>query len=271
MLVKLKNHSGFTLIELTMVMLIVGLVLGGLLVPLSTKLEQESRNRTKDYMNDIKESLIGFSIINGRLPCPDCPDAAIGTCGAGGTANDGMADMSGPAGSQICRTSVGNIPWVDLQVNENDAWGRHLTYGVDTDFADKVDGADGCDTVTVGVSFELCAAGDIDIYNAYAAPYPPSPTIADNVVAVLISHGKNTYNPVQTNVEVENYDRNPINSGTGNNILTAYTAANYTPKIFVMKGYVSDRENSPDAFDDIVMWISPNILIYKMISSGRLP
>jgi prepilin-type N-terminal cleavage/methylation domain-containing protein len=128
MLVKLKNKSGFTLVEMAMVLFIVSLLLGGLLVPFATKLEQERRNTTTITLNDIKESLLGYAVINGRLPCPDCPDGNVGTCAAVAAANrnDGIGDWTGPAGTRACNTNVGNLPWVDLQVTSSDAWNHFL-------------------------------------------------------------------------------------------------------------------------------------------------
>lgn len=273
MLVTIKNNRGFTLLELTVVFLIIVLLLGGLLSPLSQKIEQQDRTETRDYLLEAREALIGFSIRNGRLPCPDCPDSTVGTCGSGGTPNDGIEDMSGTAGSRVCRTSVGttsvgNIPWVDLQVDEFDAWNRHLTYSVTDDFADETDGADNCDTVTVGVSFELCAAGEVDVYNDYAVAYSGTPTVADNVVALLISHGSDGYEPAQTDIQVENYGRNPINPDSSATILTSYTGTDYKDNIFIMKDY--DAEGT-DAFDDMVIWLSPNLLMRWMVKSGQLP
>ena len=68
------NHhykKGFSLIELAVVLFIVGLMLGGLLTPLATKVEYENINETSIALNEIKESLLGFAIANGYLPCPD--------------------------------------------------------------------------------------------------------------------------------------------------------------------------------------------------------
>jgi prepilin-type N-terminal cleavage/methylation domain-containing protein len=272
MLVRMKKNNGFTLIELAMVIFIVGLLLGGLLAPLSSRLEQENRSKSRDYLSDVKEALLGFTIINGRLPCPDCPDSIL--C-AVGTANDGIQDMVsgvvGGASGMICETNVGNVPWVDLYVSEFDSWGRHLTYRVSPNLADDISGTPAaCDTATVGVSFELCAPGDIDIYNTYMAPgsYLASLIVADNVPAIVISHGKNGYDGSQTNVEVENYDRQPVNPAMGANILGSYTATDYSPTIFIMKDYDSEGN---DAFDDLVDWLSPNILMNRMVVSGKLP
>ena len=256
-----------------MVLFIVSLLLGGLLVPLSTKLEQDRRERTTVIMNEIKESSLGYAVINGRLPCPDCPDGTVGTCAAVAAANrnDGIGDWSGPVGTRTCDTAVGNVPWVDLQVPEFDAWNRHFTYRVTLNFSRESNTA-ACGTAALGVSFEICTAGDIDIYNAYASPYSPPPTVADNVPAIIVSHGSDTYEPVQTNQHVENYDRNPVNPDTGANVLTSYNAADFTANTFIYTNFIRDTSlNPPTQFDDLVLWISENILMNRMIVSGRLP
>ncbi len=273
MLVKLDFQKGFTLVELTMVLFIVGLLLGGLLVPLSTKLEQENRNSTAATLNDIKESLLGYAVINGRLPCPDCPDGTTGTCSSVAAAlrNDGVEDRSGSPPDRVCLTNVGNLPWVDLQVGQLDAWNRHFTYRVTPEFSRESNNVP-CGTQAIDVSFELCTPGDNDIYTGYSTPYPPTPTVADNVPAVVISHGSDAYDSVQTNQQVENFGRQPINPDTGSAILDSYNSADYVDNIFIYADFARDAsQNPPVQFDDIVMWISPNLLMNRMIISGRLP
>ena len=65
---------GFTLIELSVVVLVITLLLGSLLIPLATQVEQRNMSETQKRLQEIKEALIGFAIANGRFPCP-----AIGT------------------------------------------------------------------------------------------------------------------------------------------------------------------------------------------------
>ncbi len=269
MLALTKKEKGFSLIELAVVLFIVSLLLGGLLIPLSTSIEQENRENSSQLVSETKEALLGFAIINGRLPCPDCPDAAIGTCNAvAATPNDGIEDFSN--GPFDCRTDVGNVPWVNLQVDEDDAWGHHLTYQVSPLFSRDSNTAS-CGSPTVGVSFELCTEGDIDIWNAYSSPYGATPTVADNVIAVLISHGENYLETVQTDQEVENYGRNPVNPDTGNTILAAYTAADYDANVFLDMDYERGAGGSTIEYDDIVDWIPATILMNRMVSAGRLP
>lgn len=274
MLVKLKNNYGFTLVELAMVLFIVGLLLGGMLVPLSTKLEQDNRETTNTNLNDIREALLGYAVINRRLPCPDCPDGATGSCSAVAAANrnDGMEDRSGSTPNRLCQTDIGNLPWVDLQAGEFDAWGRHFTYRVTPAFSRETN-TTACGTAAIDVAFEICTPGDIDIYNSYTAPpYPTPPTVADNVPAIVISHGADALEPSQTSQQIENYGRNPVNPATGANVLSSYIAGNYSANVFIYSDYRRDTSiNPPTQFDDMVIWISPNLLMNRMIVSGRLP
>ncbi len=72
-----NRHRGFTLIEMAVVLVIVGLLLGGMLVPLATQMETDRRKETTATLESIREALIGFAVINGRLPCPDTNDDGV--------------------------------------------------------------------------------------------------------------------------------------------------------------------------------------------------
>lgn len=271
MLAITNNNKGFSLIELAMVLFIVGLLLGGLLIPLSTSIEQQNRELAEEQLTQVRDALLGFSIINGRLPCPDCPDDTIGTCNAAAAAevNDGQEDLVGTAPNRTCRTDVGNVPWVDLQVDEDDAWGNHLTYRPSANFSRESNTAI-CGTAAIGISFELCTTADVDIYSTYSSPYGGNPDVADNVVAVVVSHGSNYLETVQTDQEVENYGRNPVNPDTGVNILAAYTASDYDANVFLLQGYDQDASGNIE-FDDLLIWIPSTVLMNQMVSAGRLP
>ncbi|MCZ6526520.1 MAG: type II secretion system protein [Gammaproteobacteria bacterium] len=112
--------KGFTLIELAMVLFIVSLVFGGLLVPLATQLEGRQRNEARQQLERIEEALIGFAIINNRLPCP--------TTQADPTnANYGLEDATCP----VAPTIDGILPWMTLGVRAVDPWGIPRTATTD--------------------------------------------------------------------------------------------------------------------------------------------
>ena len=217
-----NTQQGFTLLEMAVVMVVLGLILGGILMPLSTQMEKQDRDETQNILEEIQEALIGYAMANGRLPCPD-------------TDGDGMIDMT-----TICTNVQGTIPWVDLGLGKNDAWGQPFTYRVTGNFADSTDGT-GCGTATVGVSFELCSTADINILDATAGN-----PVANQIPAIVIAHGSNWATTTSAD-ENENSD---------------------TDNVFVAR---RPSMNEAPTFDDQVIWISPNVLKNRLVSARRLP
>ena len=227
-----------------MVLMIVGLLLGGMLVPLSAQMEQQKNSATEKLLAEARDALVGYAVANGQLPCPAAPTIATGQPNAG-----------------IARTppctngnSTGVLPWATLGVSETDAWGNRFTYRVSSDFADAISSATygGCTpTITpTQATFALCSAGTLDVLAAAGGT-----NVALDVPAVIISHGKNgagaytqqgTQQPASGNAdEQENSD------GSAENNYVSHTP---TP-----------------GYDDLVTWISNNILLNRMVAAGKLP
>jgi prepilin-type N-terminal cleavage/methylation domain-containing protein len=238
------RQQGFTLVEIAMVLMIIGLLLGGMLVPLSAQMEQQKNSTTEKLLAEAREALIGYALANGQLPCPADPTIATGQANAG-----------------IARTppctngnSTGVLPWATLGLGEADAWGNRFTYRVSADFADAIGSATwgGCTPTPTPAqaSFALCSAGTLDVLAAAGGT-----NVALDVPAVIISHGKNgagaytqegTQQPASGNAdELENSDGNADNN-----------YVNHIP--------------TPD-YDDLTAWISPNILLNRMVAAGKLP
>jgi len=220
----IRKSKGFTLVEIAIVLLVFGLVIGGLMGPLQVQLESLDRKATVKEIELIKESIVGFAIRNGRIPCPD-------------TDSDGAEDISGSA----CTRVYGNVPWATLGVGTMDGWKRPFTYRVDTTFADTTDGSGCADDDTAGVSFEICSAGDINVFDSQGGN-----AVASNLPAIIVSHGKN-WAQTPGSDEGENEDNDAD---------------------FVDKTYASGGNNN---YDDIVDWVNLNSLIAKMVAAKKLP
>ncbi len=148
------NARGFTLIELAIVLVIVGILLGSFIGSLTARIENAKIEETEKELAEIKQALLAYAFTQfpPRLPCPDSDSPP-----------DGI--------SNICAgNSFGTLPYFDLGLGQADAWDTRYRYWVDGAYS---------------VGFDLSAPqGSAQINNASIAIVP-------NAVAVIFSHGKN--------------------------------------------------------------------------------
>lgn len=242
------RHNGFSLVEIAIVLAIVGLLLAGLLPTISGQVERQHINDTRKQLDDIQQALMGFAIANGRLPCP-----ADGTI-ISGQANAGIESTTGSGSSMTCANAGGVLPWATLGVGETDAWGRRFTYRVDANFADAITantygGSCSPGTPPTQSSFALCSSGGLNVLSAASG----GTNVATNVPAVVVSHGINGLGAYTTAGQ-------QIAGASGDEAENANNDITFVSHDFVQNG-----------FDDMVVWISPNILLNRMVTAGKLP
>ena len=267
---------GFTLIEIAIVLVIVGLLLGGLLMPLATQVEVQRRIETEKTLKEINEALIGFALVNGRLPCPADPTIPTGTANAGVARNTAVppppAPACGGAGGEY-----GVVPWVTLGVGELDSWGRRFTYRVtqsygDADNATLLPSAVICNVPPTNASFALCSDGDMLINNG---PALGNLDVALRIPAVIVSHGKNgngAFLPtgIQMPCPALPPPFPPPPPPPSEEIQNAICPPGDTPTILI--SHPPTTATSPGGeFDDIVTWVVPVTLKNRMVAAGRLP
>ena len=235
MMNRARRRAGFTLIELAVALFIVALMLGGLLGPMAARIEQSDRSATDAKLVEIKEALYGFAVANGRLPCPNSVAPF-----------DGMED---PCAGGF---SIGRLPYAMLGVDGVDAWAQPYTYGVETSFADNIDGAAAAPggvapsctaTPAPGISFELCSNASGQVMDGVGGMF-----LVIDAPAIVVSHGTN-WGDVPPPGSDEGENRNADN-------------------VLVDAGY---RRNPNNPFDDMLMWLSPAVLKNRMVQAGLLP
>jgi prepilin-type N-terminal cleavage/methylation domain-containing protein len=135
-------QRGFTLIEIAIVMVVVGLLLSGSLLALAPVLQGSKLSETNGKLDRIEQALLVYVIQNGCLPCPANPSLASSasapaagqsvTGGAPGTAYTtgcAPATCTYDAGT----SGPGGVPWSNLGLSESDAtdaYGDRIAYEV---------------------------------------------------------------------------------------------------------------------------------------------
>jgi prepilin-type N-terminal cleavage/methylation domain-containing protein len=251
----MRPARGFSLVELAMVLLIVGLLLISLMYTLSAASEQRARDETNRRLEQGRELLLSFAQARGRLPCP----ASLASAG----------DES-PAGGGVCTNFYsGYLPGKALGMQNLDdsgyaldAWNNRIRYAVSNSPAGNFTTAATLKTNGIGT-----LPGDLVVCGSSAGTTPPSScggaasvTNQNVIVAVLWSHGKNwNASSYSGNDEAANNKANPASPPTTNN-----------NGIFVTHD-VRPAGGSGGEFDDMMLWIPVGQLYGRMIAAGVLP
>lgn len=76
-----RKEKGFSLVEISIVLVIIGMILGAAVTLWRSSIGATKLSTTKSNLENIKNSIINFAIANGRLPCSDtiAPPNNIGT------------------------------------------------------------------------------------------------------------------------------------------------------------------------------------------------
>lgn len=233
-----RPEPGFTLVELTIVLVIVALLIGGMLLPLSTQKDIQNTSETQRLLAEIKDALLGFAVANGRLPRPARSLA------------DGAENPAPCADDSAC---TGYLPWTTLGVKKTDAWNKMIRYSATPAYANAPFAL-----TTVGSKKVQTRSGDgvasylIGGSGACSLASPCAP-------AVVYSAGKSNWGVAEDGTAFPDESANNSDEDANANASAVFFAR------------AASTVASGGEFDDLVSWISPNILLSRMISAGRLP
>lgn len=259
--------SGFSLIEIAVVLLILSVLISIVAIPISSQVEARRVEDTRKQVELAKEALMGFAVSQGKLPCPA---TAI---------SNGMASYcASPTGACTatttmqahgrCSDSNGFLPAVTLGISPIDAQGYAVDAWQDGSISRRVryavskfespagifplTASDGIrtatmDTVATANHLYICATG-LGTASPTTSCGAAVTTLSTKAAAVVYSLGKNATTPFAA---LSFDEQNNQDVGSNDLVFTA---------------------GDPNAtFDDIVTWVSLNILFGRMVQANKLP
>jgi prepilin-type N-terminal cleavage/methylation domain-containing protein len=248
-------EDGFSLVEMAVVIVILGFIIGALLLPLQAQRENTFRVQTENQLETARKALIGFAQANGYLPCPAT------SRGTGVFPDDqGIANASN---TSACIQQVGFLPAATLGIQPVDAqgfaldgWGNRIRYAVTQSNANAFVTPSGMRDV--GVS--ALAPDDIRVCSTSAGITPTTCAgtnyLINNAVVVIYSTGAMAAQDVGGSDELAN-----LNDADADGVVDDVVFVSHEPR---------STADPNGEFDHMVTWISPYVLYNAMIEAGQL-
>lgn len=245
-----SHHSGggFTLVEMAIVIVILGFVLGALLLPMQVQRQQLAQSQTESTLAIAKKALLGFAQQHGRLPCPAT------------AASNGIEQPVG--GLAACTQMVGFLPAATLGIQPVDAqgfaldgWNNRILYAVTQSNASAFSISNGITNIGMSAlipDLRVCASATGVTAITCSAATPETNYLINNAVAVIYSIGATGNQAIGGADETENLN-----------------AVLNVDRVFVSHEPRSAADSNGE-FDHIVTWISPYVLYNAMIEAGQL-
>jgi prepilin-type N-terminal cleavage/methylation domain-containing protein len=248
-----RGPRGFTLTELAVVFAIVALLIGGAMATLSAQVDQANLEETRRRLDAAVEAILGFAIVNRRLPCP----AVAGATG-----------VEAPAGGGACTTAYGGfLPGLtigfqpsDAQGYGVDAWGNRLRYAV------SIVAPTGCTGSSTAPHFTSQA-------NLKANGVSCRPDDLD-VCATSVGTSATSCNAAPRVVSTQTVAFLVYSTGKNGSIATAFGAdeAQNTDgdRVFVSR-LPGTIETTTGSYDDVMVWVPAGVLYSRLIAAGVRP
>lgn len=234
----LKLNLGFSLVEMAIVLVILGLILSSLLLPFSAQIDVSKYSENRKAMSDIKEAIVGFGISYGYLPCP-----AI-------SAVNGAEDRDIITGGCVGGKRSGFVPWATLGLPKLDTWGHIYEYSVTPAYANSLNKIGLTTTTDITIKTRVNGGALTNLSNANAVPM------------IIFTHGKN-------GILGFGDDGTQILNNSTTNIDEVANAT--SSNVFISRDFTNQASIAGGEYDDVVVWLSPSQYVNRLVLAGQLP
>ena len=257
-------RRGFTLVEMSIVLVIVGMILVIVFPAIQAVRRSTQFSTTQNNLKQLMNATAAFAHAHGCLPCP-CPASKTGTS-FGHVRGDSTGVMCAD-----CTAPEGIPPFKSLGIPPSlakDGWGRWITMRVDpalaihfgtqppTALCTASDTEPNC---TIGYSQKGLCAANLSQSNAVQIRMPPG--TAKSYAVLFLSHGENGFGAYkagplytgQTNTHIYIGTAGTCGNGSGFERCNADNNMDFVDM---------DRNNNQDEpFDDFLYYLDRNALI----------
>ena len=249
----LARQLGFTIIEQAVSVSVIALVLGSIMVPLQTQIENRKTDETWRMLELAQEMLLGYAAVNGYFPCP-------ASAASGGQEPAETDHVSGacPLWHGFLPAALLGFRPTDAQGYGLDAWEtapNRIRYAVSSSAVGgvpraltRVNGMRSVPLASFGAAplLHVCQSGN----GVTANDCGTAVTLAANAAVVVWSVGANAATGGTSVHEAQN--PNP-NGGSAD-------------RVFVSR----DPSTVPGhEFDDLLAWLPATVLVSRLIITGQ--
>lgn len=264
MTTKTKKHngvnSGFSLIELSIVLLILGLMIGGIMSAMTQELRRTKQLDIKTKMDAIEKAIGAFVKKNSRLPCPadgayvvtvanfgkEGGTAGAGTCGTGATYNvSGIrtADTTPPTANFVLgNTAGGVVPVRTLGLPDEyafDPWGGRFSYAVD---------------IRLTATSAFATYSQINTTGSITVNDNSGNARLTNAISVVISHGQNGHGAYQLSGTRKTAGSTNANEQINCHCTAAAVAAAFSSTFVMGANTATNSSDLRTVFDDTLRY-----------------
>jgi type II secretory pathway pseudopilin PulG len=260
--------AGFSLVEMAVVTLLVGIFLTMGLAAFRASQDAQSVSTTLAKENAIKDALIGYLRRNGRLPCADtdftAPDGIENRTTAG--------DPTTPCATTPSNARFGIVPYATLGLARDaavDGWGNFFSYQVSNSVSSDAfnPGTASYHTPipgyyrdwTLTANLRSGSTGEITVNDRDTSGNVI--TVASNAVVVIVSHGPNGFGAYTISGT-----RNSLPGGADE--LENTNGASDTT--FFSRTLTTDDAAPGGAFDDRVMFLKAEDVLGPLFKDGSV-
>lgn len=263
-----KLQRGFSLIEIALVLVIVGIALGAGITMLSKQLEGKNVSDTQSRLKEASEAITAFAMVNRRLPCPATLLSA------------GLESITpGPAGArgQCTNPNNGFVPSRTLGLSEQgnagitvDAWAGNLRYAV-SQLTYTGTGNAPVSVSCVGTCYPFTQADGVKnayYLNGVQSTIPPAGLLRVCATASVITPTTCGTAPQisQAGFIVWSTSRNGAAGGVGLD-----EAANLNNDVVYVSHPRTEVGAANGEFDDLFVWQTNAAVVSGMTKAGVLP